>query len=519
LKGSAAALALFAVVGVSGAAAAETRRIAIVVGSNEGAGDRPALRFAETDASKVAAVLVELGGISTADVLLLNGQSLASLQGALGTATLRVATWHRRANTRVVLLFYFSGHSDGQALEIGRERYEFGELRHWLASTGADVRLAIVDTCRSGALLAAKGATRAPAFDIHLASDPESAGEVLLTSSAADESSLESSEIHGSFFSHHLVSGLRGAADSSGDGQVTLAEAYRYAFLHTVSATAGTLAGPQHPAFDYRLSGQGELVLTQLSRPSAIIEVPPGFDRILVSESRRDQVLAELTIGSANRLAVSPGAYALYAWRAGQVFTAQLTVGAGESHVVRSADFGPATMRPAQAKGGDDVVVLASPPSEATREDPRQRLLVAAGAERSVANGVTAVEALRLSWRRDGTRTPMFTLNVGSGRGDVFRETQTSLLAGYALARHRGSLGAFAAIEAGGGLVFQAPDDGPLRWSADATAGLAAGGSWRWGRRLSLAVEGELPATVIRRDSQLTATLLPAGWLGLLVDL
>jgi hypothetical protein len=42
--------------------------------------------------------------------------------------------------------------------------------------------------------------------------------------------------------------------------------------------------------------------------------------------------------------------------------------------------------------------------------------------------------------------------------------------------------------------------------------------AWRWGRRLSLAV-GELPVTLIRRDSQLTATLLPAGLLGLLVDL
>ena len=55
--------------------------------------------------------------------------------------------------------------------------------------------------------------------------DLASTGEALLTSSAADENALESKEIRGSFFSHHLVSGLRGAADSSGDGQVTLAEA------------------------------------------------------------------------------------------------------------------------------------------------------------------------------------------------------------------------------------------------------------------------------------------------------
>ena len=54
----------------------------------------------------------------------------------------------------------------------------------------------------------------------------------MITSSAAREAALESAEIEASFFSHHLISGLRGAADTSGDGLVTLAEAYQYAFTH-----------------------------------------------------------------------------------------------------------------------------------------------------------------------------------------------------------------------------------------------------------------------------------------------
>src|SRR5439155_3278375 len=136
------------------------------------------------------------------------------------------------------------------------------DLRKWLAATGVDVKVALVDSCKSGALLQAKGGTRGMPFQIRLTDDLASTGEALLTSSAADEVALESKEIGGSFFTHHFVSGLRGAADASGDGIVTLNEAYQYAYAHTISTTGQTIIGPQHPAYDYRLTGQGELVLT-----------------------------------------------------------------------------------------------------------------------------------------------------------------------------------------------------------------------------------------------------------------
>ncbi|HXI56031.1 MAG TPA: caspase family protein [Polyangia bacterium] len=523
MKLAAAALAVTALCfAAAGTAVAETRRIAVVVGSNVGSGVQAPLRFAENDAGKLAAVLTELGGLPAADLFLLQGQTLASLRATLRTVADRVLAWRRQANTRVVLLFYFSGHSDGQALEIGHDRYQFGELRRWLTATGADVRLAIVDTCKSGALLAVKGATRAPAFDIHLASDPDSTGEVLLTSSAADENALESREIRGSFFSHHLVSGLRGAADSSGDGQITLAEAYQYAFVHTVSATAATLAGPQHPAFDFRLSGQGELVLTQLARPSAIIAIPGGFDRILVAYPKRDQIVAELTVGSADRVAVAPGAYALYGWRGGQTFAARLTVAAGEARLVRADEFAPFASLDAQAKGEESAGVLSATPAPAPEALPsRQRLqlLVAGGADRSIASSLGALPALRLSMRGAGRRAAMVTLDVGSGRGSDFRETRAALLGGFALARQQGRGRLFAAVEAGGGLAFQAADHQALRWTAGATAGVAAGASWRVTDRLALAIEGHAPVTVIRRDDRLAAAFLPAAWLGVLLDL
>ena len=92
----------------------------------------------------------------------------------------------------------------------------YEELKSWLAE--------IVDSCRSGALFAQKGGTPIAPFGVHLVDDLPSKGEATITSSAADENSLELREIRGSVFTHHLISGLRGAADISGDGRVSLAD-------------------------------------------------------------------------------------------------------------------------------------------------------------------------------------------------------------------------------------------------------------------------------------------------------
>ena len=150
----------------------------------------------------------------------------------------------------------------------------FDQLKAWIGKVDADVRLLVIDSCKSGSLLQSKGGTRVRPFEIQMNDDLPISAKQLITSSAANESALESEEIRGSFFTHYFVSGLRGAADTSGDGQVSLAEAYKYAFVQTESATAATLGGIQHPSYDYRLSGQGELILTSLSGNSATLTLP-----------------------------------------------------------------------------------------------------------------------------------------------------------------------------------------------------------------------------------------------------
>jgi hypothetical protein len=239
-----AALLVAALLGPASAGAA-TRRVAVILGNNVGSGARPDLRFAELDARKLAGTLMEVGGLGKEDVHLLTQGGLGEARALLARVSELLRNGRRQAPAdQQVLIFFFSGHSDGNALELGRERLPFSELRAWMRATGADVKLTIVDTCQSGSLIATKGGRPGASFDVGVSDQLDTTGEAIITSSAANEVALESQALRGSFFSHSLVSGLRGAADVNGDGRVTLFEAYHYASASTLSATASTVYGP-----------------------------------------------------------------------------------------------------------------------------------------------------------------------------------------------------------------------------------------------------------------------------------
>jgi len=59
----------------------------------------------------------------------------------------------------------------------------------------------------------------------------------VLASSSGSELSQESEQLRSSYFTHHLLVGLRGAGDADHDGQVSIDEAYRYAYHQTLLAT------------------------------------------------------------------------------------------------------------------------------------------------------------------------------------------------------------------------------------------------------------------------------------------
>ncbi len=495
--------------GLAMPAVAETRRVAVVVGNNAGDGNQPALRYAEVDAGKIGRVLVELGGVMPADLFLLQGKDLASLDETLRRAKARIAAYHRGLD-RVIVIFYYSGHSDGIALELGGDRFTFAALRTWLKDTGADIRLGLVDSCKSGALLAMKGGTPAPAFQLRLTDDLSSTGEALLTSSAADENALESREIGGSFFTHHLVSGLRGAADTSGDDRVTLTEAYRYAYEHTIAMSGNTVSGSQHPAYDYRLSGQGELILTELTKPTAGLALPVGFERALVIDAGRDQVIAELGRGAPRHVAVLPGRYTIRAWQGTQAFEGTIAITGDALRAVRWDELRTVSLTSSRAKGGG------SGPREG-----RYAFGAAAGVRAGIASQLDALGSLRIGVRSSALRGPSLALDAGTRQAGPLRETSAFVFGGYHLGWQRGPLRAWAGLELGAGAVIQKIDSsqGPGKTASTGAvaAGPVAGVSLTIHPKVAFSLEGHVPAIVLKQDREVTVVTLPAAWLGLII--
>jgi uncharacterized caspase-like protein len=329
-------------------ASASERRIALVVGSNAGSPARPRLRYAEQDAEKIARVLAELGGFERGDVHLQKGLGLGDLRRGLRLVAEDVkASKAHHPSSRALLVFYFSGHSDGLALELGGERLPYDELRQTLRDTGAEIRLAILDACQSGAVIGTKGGKLAAAFDLTAVGLPALSGEAFLSASRANEQALESSEIQGAFFTHHLVSGLRGAADADRNSLVTLEELYRYTANRTSTAAASTTFGAQTPAYDYRLVGHGDLVLANLRPTTDTIYLPGGFDRVLIIDQASGRVEAEVGHATSVRVAVPAGDYLVRGESGGVWYRRQAKVVAGLGWNGRVVDFARETPIPA----------------------------------------------------------------------------------------------------------------------------------------------------------------------------
>jgi hypothetical protein len=478
---------------------AATHRYAVIVGHDRGADGQPVLQFAQDDAEKLAGVLTELGGVPANDLWLLRGVGVNSVRVALASVTDRVRGVHAADGDRAVVIFYFSGHSDGESLELGAERLTFTDLRAMLRNTAADVRVIVLDSCRSGALLALKGGQPAPAFQIRLTDEINSSGEALISSSAADEIALESREIRGSFFTHHFVSGLRGAADSSGDGLVTLAEAYDYAFAHTLRSTAATTVGPQHPTYAYRLSGQGDLVMTDLTSRSASLTLPGGLDRALVVDRKSARVLAETGPGGAHELALPAGEYLVRAALGKVDLAASVTLQKGERRTLASSELSPGNLELAQVKG--------------SLEMENKSWSIAFGVSRGVAAGALVQPALRIS-REVGSWG--YAAQIGSAEGPDFRESSMLVSVTRDFARiDRGALTAGAGLAAGAGAILQARRYEPTAWSPAASAGVQASFGVRLVHRIWLGVCGQFAAEVLRVDSKTTVRPLPSAFVGL----
>ncbi|MFT4625760.1 MAG: hypothetical protein ACI8PZ_004431 [Myxococcota bacterium] len=327
-----------AVLAPGSAAASEVeavRRFALLVGHNDGGPERPVLRYAHTDATAMHDVLVELGGVDIEDARQLSDPSADDLREALSDLMADV----HAATGRTEVVLYYSGHSDETGLILGEGTFEYAELRAVVDALDADARIAILDSCASGSIIRTKGGTHKPPFLVDEASRVD--GVAYLTSSSEDESSQEAERLQGSFFTHFLTSGMRGAADSSGDSRVSLQEAYTYAQQETLSRTERTQYGPQHAGHSMNLTGTGVLVLTDLRQVDSTLVLAEGLVGRVSLRTPDGALVAEIDkrAGRDLSLALPDGRYIATLSDGGRFAEAHLEVSDSTSALLSASDL------------------------------------------------------------------------------------------------------------------------------------------------------------------------------------
>jgi hypothetical protein len=342
--------------------ATHVQRFALIVGANSGGSDRATLRYATSDARAFERVLSQVGGLEQRERVILLDPQASELDRAFAEMRKKVQE-STELGSRSEFIFYYSGHSDEQGLLLDKTVISYAQLRQWIDSVATDVHIAVLDSCASGAFTRIKGGVRREPFMHGSAGSVK--GHAFLTSSSADESAQESDRVGGSFFTHYLVSGLRGAADVDVNGVVTLNEAFLFARDETLARTTNTQGGPQHAAYDFRLAGTGDIVLTDVRKADAALVLGAKVSGRVFVRNEKGQLVAELfkTPGTgAVRLALEPGPYEILVEESGKTWTATMTVVSGESVEVRESSLVRVQREAIVATRGSDAPAATIPP-------------------------------------------------------------------------------------------------------------------------------------------------------------
>lgn len=364
-------------------ASADGGRFALVIGENQGLVDDAQLRYAPADAQRFADTLVDVGGFQREDVTVLAGATAERVRGALAAIQARLGEGpHER------LVVYVSSHAADGNLHLGGSTLPLAELVEFLRRAPVRVGLLVVDACQSGSVTRLKGlkpssepVTRLEASGVE--------GRVLISASGADEYAQESDALQGSTFTHYFLAGLRGAADGSRDGKVTLDEVYGWAWARTIEATFSSRGGVQRPAFSVDLKGQGQLVLSEPGASDArlTLDVRPAGRWLVVSEAT-GAVFADVEKAEgALTLAVPPGRYRLQLRVADGVLERAVEVPARGGVTVAGADLEKASLIRVARKGGE-----------------ASRLVLSAGGSvaSGLVRGLVVQPGAELRLRRDG---------------------------------------------------------------------------------------------------------------------
>jgi len=246
-----------------------SRTFAIIIGiadyEHNGISD---LKYTENDALEVKNFLMskEGGGVARARIKLLLGKeaTTANIRSAVGD-WLPVAA--SRRNDRVVLFFaghgvkrrnngYFLAYNTDPEKIVGTS-VKMRDITDYLYDVEAKTVIFFSDACHSGAAFDQKLASRGDRMDgDFLINQFSGKGYITMVAAKSGQESIEVPEYEHGLFTYYLLKGLKGAADSKGNGdrKVDIHELYQYIY-EKVTDEAAKLNFSQNPKIDSQVEG------------------------------------------------------------------------------------------------------------------------------------------------------------------------------------------------------------------------------------------------------------------------
>lgn len=338
----------------STAAWADTVRVGIFVGNDIGFGEDEPLAHAEREARDMAEVFEEMGDIDRERTLVLTGRKAPEVRDALFQTEAQIRELSARGDD-VQVVFYYSGHASRDGLHLQGTLLPMAAVRRWLEASSARVRVAFIDACESGTLARTRGGTPVEVIDVEVDDALTSRGLAVITSTGPLSVARESDALGGAVFSRALLTGLRGSADSDGDGRITLDEAYRHAFEGTVASTFAGTSGVQRPEYRFDLEGVGDVVLTRIPSRAAGLLLPEELEgTYTVVSVGSGQVVArvEKKPGVSRRLALPPGRYLVRKVRREDVLLSEVDLVWGGDRMVEDRQMTSVELGDPLARGG-----------------------------------------------------------------------------------------------------------------------------------------------------------------------
>ncbi|MEM8906395.1 MAG: caspase family protein, partial [Bacteroidota bacterium] len=192
----------------------------------------PALKYTDDDAYRMFAFLKspEGGALSDDQIRILIDED-ATNENIRNT----MREVFSKAGKNDLVMLYFSGHGlKGSFLPIDFDGFNnklfHEEINEIFDQSPAKYKLCIADACHSGSLFAMRGTAESALSKYYQTLAQAKAGTALIMSSKSDETSLESSGLRQGVFSHFLIRGLKGEADSNSDKIVSVGELYQFVF-------------------------------------------------------------------------------------------------------------------------------------------------------------------------------------------------------------------------------------------------------------------------------------------------